>query len=567
MNTVTRVTYQNFLGAGNHPIVIDLNKHQSTLIIGKNGAGKSTMTEAVCFGWFGRPLRKVNKPALVNTINKRDCLVELEWKSASGNTYCVRRGIKPSIFEIIENGNLLPQPANMDDYQTTLESIIGLNYKAFMQVVVLGSASYVPFMRLGSAARREIIEDLLDIEVFSQMNALAKDDLTELKTAIEVCTAKRKSVGEQLKMAEQFTAHLEEQRKQSLATTIAEMDRVAEELAALQTEIQAKRIDLSAYDTVRKQLTEAQQKRQDYEKKLVLIESHNRKTTSERAFYEEHDNCPECEQTITEEFKQARFTAIAEKETAATKASAQCQAFADKWRRTEKSCQDALVGADRLKQDIYGLEAKEPLMLKRWQELEREQRRLKHPQPQQTVDLNALNAELIALKSEHDDLAKKRVVLDAATLLLKDNGIKTRVIRHYLPIINKAINHYLTAMDFPVLFTFNEQFEEEIKSRYQDELGYESFSEGEKKRIDLALLLTWRSVARLKNSASTNLLILDEVFDSSLDAAGTEEFLKIIAGLESDTNVFVISHKADQLVDKFAHTIVFEKTRGFSQVK
>jgi DNA repair exonuclease SbcCD ATPase subunit len=569
MITFQKVSYKNFLAAGNSPITIDLNIHQSTLVVGHNGTGKSTLSEAICFALFGRPLRNINKPKLVNSINARDCLVELEFKTSSGN-YRIRRGIKPNVFEVYENGTLIPSPASAADYQLLLETnILKLNYKSFMQVVVLGSASYVPFMRLTSSSRREIIEDLLDIEVFSAMNALAKDDLTALRNELDKLIQAKGLVGEQVRMAQNFTVHLEEQRQQQLVAVENNIGQVANTIATSTEEIVELQSTLATYDPYQQALTDATAKKSEYERNRFAIQAKLKELRKERAFYDENDSCPKCEQSLTDELKQGRYETLDSKEQGAQKALAQCDTLVAKYEAQIDAANTELAEASTIRQRIHGIQATLAVHKTRLAELQQERGRLQADSgvPPQAVDVEDLQRQLAELSQKHDDTARKRVIMDAAGMLLRDNGIKAKVIRHYIPIINRTINAYLTAMDFPIAFTLDEEFQEKIKSRYRDDFAYDSFSEGEKKRIDLALLLTWRAVARLKNSAASNLLILDEVFDSSLDANGTEEFLKIIAGLEKDTRVFVISHKTDQLVDKFGHTITFVKNRGFSEIK
>lgn len=570
MNIFTRVKYKNFFAAGNAPIEIPLNEHASTLIIGKNGVGKSTAGEAVCFAAFGRPLRNVNKNKLVNSINQRECLVEL-WFTNGVSNYHIKRGLKPAVFEIYENGRLIPQPADLKDYQTMLEtSILHLNYKSFMQVVVLGSASYIPFMRLTGTSRRDIIEDLLDIEVFSSMNALTKEDAQTLRIELDKLSQATTLLSKQREMAETFTVQIEEQRAQTLQTLENSVNTENVARAKLITE----RSDLMAqvvdHEEQHDRYMAALAKQKEYEKTLDNITRALKKAQKERQFYEQHDTCPTCEQSITSEFKQDRFATLAEKETAATKASAQCEALIQKYETKTDEAREIVAANENIFKRIHAIDATLLVHERRLAELRRQIAEMQKPPvpTPQTVDVAAIDAELHTVQVNHEALSRRRVIVDAANMLLKDNGIKSRVIKHYLPIINKTINHYLNAMDFPILFTLDEEFNESIKSRHRDEFVYELFSEGEKKRIDLALLLTWRAVARMKNSASTNLLILDEVFDSSLDAAGTEEFLKIINALEaSTTNVFVMSHKGDQLVDKFTNVLTFEKNRGFSELK
>jgi DNA repair exonuclease SbcCD ATPase subunit len=561
------VKYQNFLAAGNAPIEIDLSAHPTTLIVGKNGTGKSTMAEAICFAAFGRPLRNISKPKLINSINQHDCLVELTFV-AQNTTYLIRRGIKPNVFEIYADGTLIPSPASVADYQTILEQqILKLNYKSFMQVVVLGSASYVPFMRLNSSTRREIIEDILDIEVFSSMNALAREDGQEVKSETEKAQQAQHLVTEQVKMAQQFTDHMNDHRKQAMANLSITLTQTTAALQKATSEKQQVELSLEGADEVQAAFDVAHTKADDYDRTLTAIETRERKIRKERQFYAEHDTCPTCEQQIDSTFKQERDASLLVKETEAAGAIIKCKALVQKYQARIGHYQERLDGYHDIKKKMSYLEAQFPLLEKRIREIEHEIAAHKSPQVHAEVDLQKLDRQLEDIQAKYEKLMKQKVIIDAASVLLRDNGIKTRIIRHYLPIINRTINHYLNAMDFPVLFTLDEEFVEHLKSRYRDDFAYDSFSEGEKKRIDLALLLTWRAVAALKNSAATNLLILDEVFDSSLDVAGTDEFMKIIAGLEKETNVFVISHKTDQLIDKFSHVVTFEKSRGFSQIK
>jgi DNA repair exonuclease SbcCD ATPase subunit len=568
MNIVDSVKYQNFLAAGNVPIEVNLTKHATTLVIGKNGVGKSTLHEAICFAWFGRPLRKINKPTLVNWINDRDCLVELKWHLPTGIRYMVRRGIKPAIFEIFKNDVLEPVPANIDDYQRHLENIIKLNHKSFMQIVVLGGSSYVPFMRLTAAARREIIEDLLDIEVFSAMNVLAKEDIIELKTMLDKNAATRTMLEQQVSMAQTFEEHVEEQQKAHITAIDVAITQTTDAIADLTTNRNELVESLKAFTQAKANKIVAAEKVEEYEKMLYKLQQHQSKVTKERVFFEEHDNCPTCEQSITEEFKTGRYTMLGAKATDTTKAITQCQGLVNKYQQVEAATDRVLEDAARIEIAISTIHAKLPIHQRRLRELGQEKVKALVPPPTApTVDVDALEQQLGDLRAASADLSKERVLLDAVGMLLKDSGIKTRVIRHYLPVINKAINGYLAAMDFHIQFTFDESFEEHVKTHHGDNFSYEQFSDGEKKRMDLALLLTWRSVARLKNSASCSLLVLDEVFDSSLDLQGTEEFLKIVHGLETGTHVFVLSHKIDQLIDRFQHTLVYQKVRGFSEIK
>lgn len=561
-----RVRYQNFLASGNVPIEIPLNAHSSTLIVGRNGAGKSTMTEAVSFALFGRALRNINKPALVNSINKRDALVEL-WFRAGEYTYYIKRGIKPNVFEIHQDGALIPQPASLADYQTMLEEhIIGMNHKSFMQIVVLGSATYVPFMRLSAAARREIVEDLLDIEIFSTMASLTKEELSTLKSKVDQLTQQRTLLEEQKRMAESFTAQEQEDIESRLAVIDANIQETQRTLAEVQQRMQELVSLIAAYDGERDSLALAQEKLREYGNTLKSIETRHKKILKEREFYESHDECPTCAQTITDDFKTEKYVVLSRKEADASKATDQCRKLIDKYESASNTLQASLQTANVLSTELHTLKAQAPLHTRRLKELETERVRVQTPKDTKTVDVADIVTRIESVTSEHDGVSRRRAILDTANTLLKDSGIKSRIIKHYLPIINKQINYYLTAMDFPIHFTLDEEFTEHMQSRHREDFAYDSFSEGEKKRIDLALLLTWRAVARIKNSASCNMLVLDEVFDSSLDAPGTEEFMKILHALEK-SNIFVISHKTDQLIDKFHHVLHFEKQRGFSCVK
>ena len=560
-----KVRYKNFLATGNVSIELALNENASTLVIGKNGAGKSTMTEALCFALFGRALRNINKPALVNSTNQKDTVVEL-WFTIDQTKYRIKRGMKPTVFQIYVDDVLLPAPAALADYQTLLETtILKINYKSFMQIVVLGSASFVPFMRLTPASRRDIIEDLLDIEIFSAMSGLTKDEIAEVKSTGDQLTMQRVLLEEQLRMAETFASQLDGERDEKLTALRAAMDTTQAQIDTLREQQSEWTTAREAYTEVSAQHRAATEKHSGYTTTHRAIATQEKKLEKERVFFTTHDECPTCEQSITDKFKQARFQVLAEKEAAAQKALIQCQSLVEKYAALVDTHQLGLDADAELQRQIALVSGQVPIHTQRLRELEEERQATLVP-PAAPVDVDAIQAEQQEILEQHTVVAARRSVLDTAMTLLKDSGIKARVIKHYLPIINKHINYYLTAMDFPIHFTLNEEFKETIQSRHRDDFSYESFSEGEKKRIDLALLLTWRSIARLKNSASCNVLVLDEVFDSSLDINGTEEFLKIIHELEH-ANVFVISHKTDSLVDKFHHVITFEKQRGFSAIK
>lgn len=566
MITFTKIRYKNFLASGDVPIELELNRHDSTLIVGKNGAGKSTMTEAICFALFGRALRNINKPALINSINKREALVEL-WLTVGQTQYQIRRGIKPALFEIYTDGVLIPAPASLADYQSLLETtILKINYKSFMQIVVLGSASFVPFMRLAPAARREIIEDLLDIEIFSSMGALAKNELSETKIAGDQLALQSALLDEQIRMAHTFTTQLAGERESKLTIIDAATETTKSQIDVLRAQQTVLTEQLNAYATSSAEYQSSSEKLLEYSTTHRSIGVREKKLEKERLFYETHDECPTCEQSITDTFKNTRFELLSEKDAATHTALAQCQILIDKYQVQTNAKYERLEEADNIRAQYNLIDVQVPIHTRRLRELSHERDTILQPAPATPVDMESLQLRQRDIHTQRESVSTRRSILDTAFVLLKDSGIKARVIKHYLPIINKHINYYLTAMDFPIHFTLDEEFKEQIQSRHRDEFSYESFSEGEKKRIDLALLLTWRAIARLKNSAACNVLVLDEVFDSSLDVNGTEEFLKIIHTLEH-ANVFVISHKTDSLIDKFHHVIAFEKQRGFSAIK
>jgi hypothetical protein len=610
MLTVNQVTYQNFLAAGNAPITVRLDQHPASLVVGTNGVGKSTVFDAVCFAMFGKPLRDVNKPALLNWVNERDCLVVLDITTLTG-TYQIKRGIKPNVFEIYHNGTLIPAPADSKDYQTILETtILKLNAKAFGQVVVLGNASYVPFMKLPTGARRGIIEDLLDIEVFTSMNALAKEDLTELKSGIDANGAKLRLVAEKVRMAESFAKQVQTQNQQLIESINDAMVKQSKEIGALLDERKTYEDELKTYEAPKSELHKAQDMLMQSEKVQRTLNGQLQLSKSERVTkrnaaqsvaqskqadlkrkeqFWDNDKCPQCEQAIAHDHKASKkqyfaaqydevALALGEQNEAIDRHHNDHEALiivkltklkdiAAHYTAQVETLQAQVDQCDEVQTDINRIDAQLPMMRRRLIELETQYKdACKPPVKTPEVDVPALEADLLALQTESSDLSGQKVVIDAATLLLKDNGIKTRVVKHYLPIINKQINFYLTAMNFPIQFEFDESFTEHINSRYRSKVcTYNSFSEGEKKRIDLALLLTWRSIARLKNSAAVSLLVLDEVMDGSLDAAGIDDMLRLLAGLEPGVNVYVISHR-DQNFDKFNQVLTFTMRKGFSEL-
>jgi len=569
MITFEKVRWKNFLSTGNAFTEIDLTRSTNTLIVGHNGAGKSTILDALTFGLFGKPFRKINKPQLMNTINNADCVVEIEFKIGK-KQYKVVRSIKPNAFEIYCDAVLVNQDAKARDYQEHLEKfILKLNYKSFTQVVILGSASFVPFMQLSPADRRAIIEDLLDIQIFSSMNSIVKNRITSIKDEQKTVDYTTKLTIEKINLQKQ---NLEENKKNHLV----EIDKKVKEVADNDTYLNKVGKDILLIQKHIEQLTDKISDKTTVASrstKLITLQSkfedNVKKLNKEISFYENNDNCPTCQQTIASETKESQVTGkqlkITEITTATTKLEQELQNVYVRLEEIEgvqKHINAHNSEIVKLNTQVSSINTYNAKLLKEIAEL----RTRTVSTENDDEKLRVLNTELQEAETLAEKLSLDKQYHEFAATLLKDTGIKTKIIKQYLPVMNKLINKYLTSMDFFVNFNLNESFEETIKSRHRDEFSYASFSEGEKMRIDLALLFTWRQIAKMKNSVNTNLLILDEVFDSSLDGVGTEEFLKLLNSLDNSTNVFVISHKGDQLFDKFRSVIKFEKKNNFSQV-
>ena len=564
-----KVRWKNILSTGNTFTEILLNKSPNTLIIGNNGAGKSTILDALCFGLFGKPFRKINKPNLLNSINQQNGVVEIEL-AIGKKSYKIIRGIKPNLFEIYCNGDLLNQDAASRDYQEVLEkSILKLNYKSFTQVVILGSASFVPFMQLSPGDRRLIIEDLLDIQIFSSMNGLVKDKMSLIKDSTQKLKYELDLTAEKITIQKQ---HIEENKKQNDVEIKKKQDEVKlsiDQYFGLQRDIELiqKHIDvLNSKITDKLAVEKKSTKLLQLESKL---ESRVKKLDKEVSFYNENDNCPTCRQGIESSFRKDQLKTLGQNKEEVNKGLTEISTQISDTNKRIEEIQSYLKHIQAHNNEIVKhnstINAINKYVIKIQKEIE-ELTTHKNSLEDDNESLKILKQKLSDLVSEQKELSTEKHYYEYAANLLKDGGIKTKIIKQYLPIMNKLINKYLTAMDFFVNFNINESFEETIKSRHRDDFSYSNFSEGEKLRIDLALLFTWRQIAKLKNSTNTNLLILDEVFDSSLDAVGTEEFLKLIQDMGKDTNVFIISHKGDQLFDKFRSIIKFQKINNFSQV-
>ena len=562
-----KVRWKNFLSTGNQFTEIDLNRNETTLIIGENGAGKSTVLDALCFALFGKPFRTISKSQLINTVNAMETVVEIEFSIASRN-YKVVRSIKPNKFEIWQNDIMINQEANSRDYQKILEQqILKLNYRSFTQVVILGSSTFVPFMQLKAKFRREVVEDLLDIKIFSTMNLLLKQRLKDLVTELQEVEYNHKLCSEKISMQ---STHIENIKNNA--------DLIIKEK---QSNYESNSIELDKKVNNKKLLEENQKGLFTSVEDQIKIESKDvklkdlRSTLTEKqkekdrmiAFFEKHNDCPVCTQDIPKDFKSQMITT---KET-------ERKEIADGLSKMEEELIKTETRLDEIKNitnDIQSNSIEIASLNTSIQELEKWNVRLDSEikELEKSAINNTDEEKLRILKDEYDlvekqrkDLKEEKVYKEASKAMLQDTGIKTKIIKQYLPIMNQLINKYLASMEFYVNFSLDESFEETIKSRFRDNFNYESFSEGEKMRIDLALLFTWRAIAKMKNSTNTNLLILDEIFDSSLDSAGTDEFLKILNTLEGE-NVFVISHKQDVLVDKFKHTLKFEKNKNFSKM-
>lgn len=560
------ISWKNFLSTGNTPNKVDLNKDPTTLIVGKNGEGKSTILDALTFSLFNKPFRDVNKGQLVNSINQKNCVVEIEFAIGTVE-YKVIRGIKPNIFEIYQNGNLINQDSASKDYQSVLEQqILKLNYKTFTQVVILGSASFVPFMQLPSGQRREVIEDILDIKIFSTMNSLLKERITETKEEIKSIETDIRIITEQAKSQKNLIDSLQNSKDQNVKV-------IKDKIESNITEINDKThlVDLLNKDV--QELNEKLSAKSDVDKNLELCKTNMNKLQQKMTQADEHiefftgnQTCPSCEQGIQHEHKDKIIQKIShEKQELNNGISTLNSAYT-------KLSQDLQDKQDLLKQiqDKNILISTEisamNLLIKANKEYEKEigEMSIHGNIEAEKETLKNLANEALEKNNVKMEFMKQKNLQDIASVLLKDTGIKTTIIKEYLPAMNKLINKYLSAMDFFVKFELDESFNEKIKSRFRDEFTYASFSEGEKMRIDLAILFTWRQIAKMKNSVNTNLLILDEIFDSSLDVAGTDYFLSVMNQLGENSNVFVISHKGDVMVDKFKNNIRFEKSNDFS---
>ena len=563
------VRYKNFLSSGNVFTQIDLDRSKTTLIIGENGAGKSTMLDALTFGLFGKPFRNVNKPQLVNSINEREAVVEVEFYVGKKHIL-VRRGIKPNFFEIETDGVQLQQNANVRDFQEFLEkNVLKLNYKSFTQIVILGNSSFVPFMQLRARYRREVVEEILDIEIFSKLNLMFREKAKTQDETIKQADFDYQLLDGKIDTQQKHIDEINSKNKDTAESKKLEITKSDTDIENYQEDIARVRRDITNLQTEILDQTKVTNKHGKLTAMEAKLENTCIKHKKELKFFQSHDDCPTCQQSIDEAFKKAM---IVLKEAKVTELELGMEQIDNAIKTSQKKL-------DKIGETVVAIREKE-LLINRYETSIEEIEKYKAKIQQEIDDLSdekfstgVATGELNQLQEQLTNAGKdklihkeEKVYIDTARHLMQDTGIKTKIIKQYLPIMNHYINKNLSDMDFFVNFTLDEEFNETIKSRHRDEFNYHSFSEGEKLRIDLAILFTWREIAKLKNSTNTNLLILDEIFDSSLDSSGTEEFMRILHFTMSKENVFVISHKGDTLIDKFPRVMKFEKYKNFTRM-
>ena len=562
------IKWRNFLSTGQHETELEFTKNSTNLIIGTNGAGKSTVLDALCFVLFGKSFRRINKPQLINSVNDKDCRVEIEF-DVGNISWKVIRGIKPNIFEVYRDDSLLDQSATVLDQQKWLEqNVIKMNFKSFTQIVILGSSTFVPFMQLSTAHRREVIEDLLDIKIFSSMNNIIKEKIRSVKEDIKVLGLKKESLLDKVKMQEEFIEELENRGKDNISNN-------KQKISDLDKEIEQYLIENSSLEEPLRELIKEQDAITGYAEKLRKMVNLKGKIsekvstiTKEHKFFSENTVCPTCTQSIDEDFRINRINNAQNKAKELQSGYKELEEAIKEEEDRERQFNTLSKEISNLTNGISQNNVKISGCQRQIRSLESEIQKITEQLANRSSEHEKLESFKDNLKTTYDELASKKDTInyyDFSYSLLKDGGVKSKIIKKYLPLINQQVNRYLQMMDFYINFTLDEEFNETVQSPIHEDFSYASFSEGEKMRIDLALLFTWREVARMKNSVNTNLLIMDEVFDSSLDGFGTEEFLKIINYVIKDTNVFVISHKTG-LEDRFERVIKFEKIKGFSRM-
>ena len=567
MITFQKIRWKNFLSTGNQFTEIDFQQNNTNLIIGTNGAGKSTMLDALTFVLFNKPFRKINKPQLVNTTNERDCLVEIEFE-INTRQYIVRRGIKPNVFDIVVNGTELHREADDRAMQRVLEdNILKVNYKSFTQIVILGSSTFVPFMQLTCANRREVIEDLLDIRIFSLMNNLLKDKLRTQKDQVKSMDLKKETLKDKMKMQQNFIDELENRGKQNIEGNNTKITKLMNEVDVyLKDNIKLQK-DLENATMQQEEVAGARQKLSKLNTLRGKLSARVSSVTKEHKFFMENTVCPTCTQDIEESFRLNKIDDVQNTAKELKEGFDELESTIKFEQQRERQFNDLSKEITNLTHGISQNNTRVSGNQRQIRDLEHEIQTITENLANRNTEHEKLDEFKSNLQQTIEYLADKKQEIvhhDFAYSLLKDDGVKTKIIKKYLPFINQQVNRYLQMMDFYINFHLDEEFKETVKSPIHEDFSYSSFSEGEKMRIDLALLFTWREVARVKNSVNTNLLIMDEVFDSSLDGFGTDEFLKIIRYVIKDANIFVISHKQD-MRDKFESVIMFDKVKGFSR--
>ena len=564
-----KIKWKNFLSTGNKFTEINLIEAKTNLIIGNNGAGKSTILDALTFSLFNKPFRKVNKSQLINTVNEKDCHVELEFNI--GNTdWKVIRGMKPVRFEIYKNGNVMNQNAAVNDQQRWLEEqILKLNYKSFTQIVILGSASFVPFMQLTAPNRREVIEDLLDIKIFSAMGLILKERVRGVNERLREISIRKNLLEEKIDMQNGFIQEIEntskkdvKDKKEKIKNINEQIERYEDDLAEMSQELDVINKDMGMLSDCNKKLRKLGNLKGKLSNKVSTI-------TKEHKFFSENVTCPTCTQNIEESFRLNRINEAESKAKELKKGYEELESAIKLEEENESKFKKITSEASQLTHEISKTSTRVSGLQTQTRDIEQEIQTITEQLKNRTTERHALDkllGELEGLQKNQAQESEKNVYNEFAHALMKDGGVKSKIIKRYLPLMNQQINKYLQLMDFYINFSLDDEFKESVKSPIHDKFSYESFSEGEKMRIDLALLFTWREIARMKNSASTNLLILDEIFDSSLDGFGTDYFTKIIKYVVSDANVFIISHKTDDLIDSFDKIIKFDKIKGFSKL-